>query len=250
MDYIKTLDTSVTSVLNDYVKKPTIIRGIVHLLLILYAARLAPSLPAPVLMLFENQYFKLFIFSLILWTAQFSPSTSILIALAFMITVNYSTNKPLWEFLENTTEEVPSPSGPSTPVEAVAALAQAAVTPTAAPPTEVTKVAEMALSPVKTEEGAEAIKILAEAAMAPEAAPTDKIEEVAKIAVESMAPPAPVPAETKVAEPAPVMPTTAPVSEAPKAVVSEPAGCYPIRHYDMSKVEPADGVSTQQEWSK
>lgn len=104
MDVVKNIDKNIESVLGQYVKKPTLIRGIVHLVLMLYAARIAPTLPAPVLKLFENQYFKLFVFSLILWTAQFSPSTSLLISIAFMITVNYSHQRPLWEFLENVEE--------------------------------------------------------------------------------------------------------------------------------------------------
>ena len=188
MEYVKTFDTTITSTLNQYMKKPTIIRGVIHLLLILYAARIAPSLPKPVLELFENQYFKLFVFSLILWTAQFSPSTSILIALAFMITVNYSTKKPLWEFLENTSETAPpAETAPAAPAEV------------------------------------------------PAPAPAE-------------APAAPAPAEATAA-PAPA-PVPAPAPEAPKAVVSEPASCYPIRRYDMSKVEPAEGVNAQQEWTK
>lgn len=173
--YVNSFDTQLSNLLNEYVKKPTIIRGVVHLLLILYVARLAPTLPNEVLVLFENQYFKLFIFSLVLWTAQFSPSTSILIALAFMVTVNYSTNKALWEFLEN------------------------------------------------VEEPAAEAPVVAEAAVVPAAE-------------------APVVAA----------PVVAAVTEAPKAVpvVSEPAECYPVRRYDMSKVEPSEGQNTLGEFTK
>ena len=59
MDYVKTFDSNINDVLSQFVRKPTLIRGIIHLLLILYSARLAPSLPKKVLLLFENQYFKL-----------------------------------------------------------------------------------------------------------------------------------------------------------------------------------------------
>jgi len=179
--YVNTFDTQLSNLLNEYVKKPTIIRGVVHLLLILYVARLAPSLPNEVLVLFENQYFKLFIFSLVLWTAQFSPSTSILIALAFMVTVNYSTNKALWEFLEN--------------VEEPASEAPVASAPVVAAPAAKAPVAE-----------------------------------------------APVVAA----------PVIAAVTEAPKAapVVSEPAECYPVRRYDMSKVEPSEGQNYLGEFTK
>lgn len=102
--YINKVDEQVNQVLKT-VTKPNVVKGLIHLLLILYAARLAPMLPEPVMKLFDNAYFKLLVFSMILWTAQFSPSISILIALSFMITVNYATNKPLWEFLENVTPE-------------------------------------------------------------------------------------------------------------------------------------------------
>ena len=101
MDYIMSADKTVEKTLSPYLKKTVIVKGIIHLLIVLYAAKLAPELPKAVTDLFANSYFRLFVFSLILWTAQFSPSTSLLIALAFMITVNYSMNKPLWEFLEN-----------------------------------------------------------------------------------------------------------------------------------------------------
>jgi hypothetical protein len=100
---LKTFDDQLNNILDTYVRKPTLIKGVVHLCLILYAAKLAPELPQSVLTLFQNNYFKLFIFSLILWTAQFSPSTSILIAIAFLVSTNYINNKPLFEFLENTT---------------------------------------------------------------------------------------------------------------------------------------------------
>jgi hypothetical protein len=125
MEYVKTLDTQINDTLSQFVRKPTLIRGIVHLLLVLYSARLAPTLPKRVLLLFENQYFKLFVFSLVLWTAQFSPSTSILIAVAFMVTVNYANQRPLWEFIENT--EAVQTSAPEAPNKDVAVAATAAV---------------------------------------------------------------------------------------------------------------------------
>jgi hypothetical protein len=101
MDQLKYIDNSIENVFGSVLKKPTLIRGVIHLLLILYAARLAPQLPDQVLELFKNSYFKMFIFSLILWTSQFSPSISILIAVSFMITINFINNKPLLEFMDN-----------------------------------------------------------------------------------------------------------------------------------------------------
>ena len=108
MDQIlSTVDNTLGIILQNFIQKPTIIRGIVHLLLILYAARLAPVPPKQVLVLFDNVYFKLVCFSLILWSAQFSPSTSILIALAFMVTVNYTTTGKVWEMMENISQSQP-----------------------------------------------------------------------------------------------------------------------------------------------
>lgn len=108
MDQIlSTVDNTLGSILQNFIQKPTIIRGVVHLFLILYAARLAPVPPKQVLALFDNVYFKLAVFSLILWSAQFSPSTSILIALAFMVTVNYTTTGKVWEMMENISQSQP-----------------------------------------------------------------------------------------------------------------------------------------------
>ena len=195
MQYVNTFDTQISSMMNEYVKKPTLIRGIVHLLLILYVARLAPSLPRQVLILFENQYFKLFIFSLVLWTAQFSPSTSILIALAFMVTVNYSTNKSLWEFLENVETTTFAPE-----------------TTTFAPETTT-------FAPETT-------------TFAPET--TTFAPETTTFAPETTTP----------------VPIIAAVTEVPKSVVSEPAECYPVRRYDMTKVGPSGEYNVQQEFNK
>ena len=103
MEYIKNFDSTIEQKMNPF-KKTFYLKGILHLILVLYAAKLAPELPREVLSLFANQYFKLFIFSLILWTAQFSPSTAILISLAFMVSMNALNKKKLWEFLENDSE--------------------------------------------------------------------------------------------------------------------------------------------------
>lgn len=103
-DVIKTFDKTVDNTLQKIVS-PSVVKGFIHLLLTLYAVRLAPELPVVISNLFTNQYFRLLVFSLILWIARFSPSTAILMSLAFMITVNYATNKPLWEFLENVESE-------------------------------------------------------------------------------------------------------------------------------------------------
>lgn len=206
---VQTFDSNINTILQDYVKKPTIIRGIVHLLLMLYVVRLAPQPPKPVLELFENVYFKLFIFSLVLWTAQFSPSTSLLIALAFLVTMNYVNTGKVWEFLENVQEAPAAPAEapvvvvtPEQAVEAVKVLADAAAAPAAVAPEVVAPVAEIAASAVKTEEGAAAISALAQQAVISEAGEPAKVAIAAQVAVDSMqaVPAAPAPAAEAVPE--------------------------------------------------
>ena len=122
---LQTVDSTMQPTLESIISKPTIIRGVVHLFLILYAARLAPVPPRQVLVLIDNVYFKLACFSLILWTSQFSPSTSILIALAFMVTINYSTTGKVWEMMENIAQT--QPVAPSKEI-AMAAVTQTMTT--------------------------------------------------------------------------------------------------------------------------
>jgi hypothetical protein len=224
--YVQKVDDSLNSILNSFIKKPTIIRGILHLFLILYAARIAPSLPKPVFNLFDNQYFKLFTFALILWTAQFSPSTSLLIALGFLITVNHVNQRPLWEFLENVDASPPIAkvveTGQATPehsADAVKALADAAATPAPAPAPVVAAAANIALAHVSTQDAAEAVQQLAQQATQSAPAPAQQVAAAASVAVADIA--------SSKAETAPV-----------PAVVTAPAesGCYPVRHYDMEKV--------------
>lgn len=277
MDYVKLFDDTLNERLSQFVRKPTLVRGIVHLLLILYAARLAPTLPRQVMLLFENQYFKLFIFSLILWTAQFSPSTSILIAVSFMVTVNYSNQKPLWEMLENT-ELAIQESAPEAPNKDMAVASSAAVVnaqventpvvvavsqkeetivvqpkiidtpegPTVVNPTIVIApvvvetpsgekiIVKPDVSTVQVDEKAAAAVIAAKAEEAPQEVPQEVPQEAPQAAPEFVPVPAPAPA------PAPVQ---------PKEQQAEPAGCYPIRRYDMAKVSPQSMNDYYGSWS-
>ena len=325
------LDSTIDSFLEDYIRKPVFIKGLLHLVLALYVVRLAPQLPLPVLRLFENAYFKLFIFSIVLWSAQFSPSTALLISLAFLVTMNYVNTGKVWEFLENVpapepvqvsvpkVDNTPPPpiSTPATAIEAVKVLADAAVSPSATAPAVVDKITEVAIGSVSTPEGAvavkalsdqakitepgeptkvlqaaqtavdsiapaktvsdkiavEAVKALAEAAVTPTAQKAADVIPVATLAIEAAkndneavkavkelaaaaldasaanpqlvteaaktaivgitAPESPAPA---VAAPAVVAPAPAPAPAAPEAAPA--AGCYPVRKYDISKVQP------------
>ncbi|NBU33750.1 hypothetical protein EB118_18180 [bacterium] len=106
MEVVQKFDKAANDILEKIYRKPKLVRGFVNLLLILYAARIAPALPAKILVLFDNVYFKLFVFSLILWTAQFSPSTSLMISLAFMITINLLNERGAFEFMDNVRDEI------------------------------------------------------------------------------------------------------------------------------------------------
>lgn len=185
---VEKMDSQLNSILNDFMRKPTIIRGMVHLLLILYAARLAPTPPKAILKLFDNIYFKLAIFSLVLWTAQFSPSTSILIALAFMVTINYTTTGKVWEMMDNIgTSEQPM-TDLLTAIDAVKVLSEAAASEEATSPTIIAPIANLAASSATTIEGVNAIKALAEQAVTPEAGTKQNITMAVTSAVESIQP--------------------------------------------------------------
>lgn len=268
---VQNLDLNLNLILDNVINKQTFVKGIIYLLLILYSARIAPTPPKVVLDLFENIYFKLFTFSLILWTAQFSPSTSILIALAFMITLNYSTTGKIWEMMENTNVTT------VTPIQSVTILANAASSPVASNPDTIAPIAQVALSAVHTQTGADAVNALATQAITPAPGTPTNVAAAVQTALqdmntvpapvvvpESVVVPAPAPTSASFA-PAPVVvpaPTPAPVvvpAPAVQVVVPAPAsssfspvtssvdqnetpvetqssGCYPLRNYDMSKV--------------
>ena len=211
MDTIKmsvnTFDNKVGSVLTEYMEKPTLVKGVVHLLLMLYVARIAPIPPKIVLDLFANIYFKLFIFSLVLWTAQFSPSTSILIALAFLVTVNYTTTGKLWEMLDNVSSDVPVTVTPAQSAAAVDLLAKAATSSTPSDPATVQTVANVAVANATTPQAVASIQALAQQAVVPEAGAPAKVAEAVAVAKSDIT-------NTPVAPVAPVAPTVTPAQSA------------------------------------
>lgn len=181
MDYVQKIDKTINDTLIEYVQKPTLIRGIVHLLLMLYVVRIAPTPPVQVLILFDNVFFKLFVFSLVLWTAQFSPSTSILITLAFMVTINFTTRgkfgiNGVFEMLDNV------PATPINAIQAVQVLGQMAATETAVSPEVVETIKQVALSASTTPESVTAINNLAEQAMQPSMAPVEVVNDAVQVA--------------------------------------------------------------------
>jgi hypothetical protein len=260
MDFIKTFDSHIEENMTPF-KKTFYLRGLLHILLTLYAGLLAPELPNEILVLFKNQYFRLFVFSLILWTAQFSPSTSILISVAFMISMNVANKKTLWEFLENKEniknveylENINEPAAvqaqdvqisPAQSIEAVKVLAQAASSNEASSSAVVSNIANIAATNVTTEAGANALKQLAEQAIVSSAGSPQKVEEAVKKVIESIPPPPPAPVPAPIPQIAQKVAISEPASAPPSAPSS--AGCYPIRRYDMSKVvsaKPSDNSS-------
>jgi hypothetical protein len=76
--------------------------AVIHLVLFLYASSIAPVLPPRALVILDNFFVKLFALFLILFSARVSPSISILVALCFLVTMNYINHNKFIEFLENT----------------------------------------------------------------------------------------------------------------------------------------------------
>lgn len=242
MDYIKEFDKTLNTALLKYVTKPTIVRGVIHLFLILYAAHIAPQLPRRVRMLFDNNYFKLFIFSLILWTAQFSPSTSVLIAIAFMVTINLSTKGKAWEFLENT-DPVSAPTAPTKEIaiDAASSVLQSQQESTPVVGTVAQNPETIVIQPtiIQTPEGPAVINpsvVVAPAVVSSPSGETVMVRPDVTL-VQPNAQQEQTLSLPALDEPAP-SPSPTPNPAAPKAPQSEPAGCFPIRRYDMSKVSP------------
>ena len=104
MNYISKFDSIVEKYANEYMRDNKIVYGIVFLFLMLYSAHIAPKLPLAVVQVFDNTFFKIFIFTLILWIARVSPSMSILIAVAFLMTTNVMNQKKLLEFMDEDVE--------------------------------------------------------------------------------------------------------------------------------------------------
>jgi hypothetical protein len=75
--------------------------GVIHLFLILYAAKIAPNLPPVLLNLLDNFFVKLLCMFSILLLAKISPMTSLLVALAFLVTMNYVTKGKFIELMRN-----------------------------------------------------------------------------------------------------------------------------------------------------
>ena len=234
MNYMKIIDTNLDK--NLAVLHNPLVSGVIHMLLVLYAARLAPELPPVVTRLFSNQYFKLIIFALILWTARVSPSMSILIALCFMVSLNVVNKQPIWEFLENT---------PQAPTSNVAiSAAQGSVESQMASPASVTGMqtqAPIIIQPSVQQTTAGPVVMQPSIVLAPAVVSTPSGNVIVPPKVSTVSIDTTTSQVTTTG--APITTTAAPVTTtgAPEKVVqaskTETEGCYPMRNYDMSKVE-------------
>jgi ribosomal protein L18E len=189
----------------------------------------------------DNPYFKLFVFALVLWSAQLSPSTSILVALAFMMTMNYLNQKPVWEFLENTAND--SPVAPSKDVAmnvAAGSLDQSMGNPESVQ-SVVQKTDTVVITPtiVDTPQGKQVVNPTV--VVASLAVDTPQGTQMVKpdVTTVSISPQTPV----QDIVPVPMIPQSQP-QEIPTQISAESAPetrkCFPVRKADMSKVTAFD----------
>jgi hypothetical protein len=84
------------------------------LFLVLYAGMAAPQLPENVARLFENQYFRLMIFFLIVYSAQKNPTIAIIAAVGLMVSLQtlskYDMNRQMINIVETEETAMPMPA--------------------------------------------------------------------------------------------------------------------------------------------
>jgi hypothetical protein len=81
------------------------VQGLLYLLVILYATKFAPALPRSVMGLVDNQFFQVLVFFLVIFSAKYSPSTALIISIAFLMTMNYVNNMKMFEKMETELKE-------------------------------------------------------------------------------------------------------------------------------------------------
>lgn len=84
---MKTFDNTVRGMLS-FVDNNEYITAALTLFLIVYASYAAPKLPPYILKLFDNPFFKLLIFFLIVYTARRNPTVAIVAAVALMVSIH------------------------------------------------------------------------------------------------------------------------------------------------------------------
>jgi hypothetical protein len=189
--HFKTLEMNKIDEIGNYLAtelgKQKIVQAILHIVLIAYIARVAPTPPDNVLKIFDNIYFKLLFLTLILWSAKHSASTALLASLVFLMVTNYTTTGKLWELMENVS--VKKEEAVSTPETAIKVLANAALSPEKSDIESVSKVADIALGAVSTTESSQAVTALAQQAIVKEAGDTEKVTKAVVTALNGLAQP-------------------------------------------------------------
>ncbi len=73
---------------------------VLSIFLALYAGLAKPTLPTPILKLFNNQVFRILVLSLIAYRANRDPQLSIMIAVAFTVSLNMLAERNMKESFE------------------------------------------------------------------------------------------------------------------------------------------------------
>ena len=71
--------------------------GLLYAFLVLYASLAAPNLPASALKIIDTFWFKLLFIALLFWVSLRNPVLSILLALAYLTSLNAIAGKQLFE---------------------------------------------------------------------------------------------------------------------------------------------------------
>jgi hypothetical protein len=82
-----------------YVLDNKIISTIIKIMLIGYSVYIAPKLSDELIVLFDNMFFKILVISLIFYISIQDPTTSILLAIAFILSIYTINNIKLYDLL-------------------------------------------------------------------------------------------------------------------------------------------------------
>lgn len=209
-------------------------QGLLYLLVILYATKFAPALPRSVMGLVDNQFFQVLVFFLVIFSAKYSPSTALIISIAFLMTMNYVNNMKMFEKMETELKEQVLESELKTTMGEVPQVAQGEVM---LPPVVVEP------KVVTTKDGTPMV-VNPQVIVAPKTVVTPNGETVVVVPeVSSLAAPQAPPAQQEPQPPAPQAPPAQqapqpPAQQAPQPPAQVPYSdaCFAMRSYDMSKV--------------
>lgn len=252
MDYFKAVKKSldqVDSVADSGLKmvfNSKMAQALLYLLIILYATKFAPTLPRQVMDLVDNQFFKIFVFFMVIWSAKHSPTTALLISVAFLITMNYINNVKMFEKMESDLKEQVlqtelvgmQPSGAPQAAQGEVVLPPVVVEPKVV---TVSDGSQMVVTPQ--------VVIASMEVTAPNGEKVVVTPEVTTLPPPVQAPAVPVPAPSPMpeAEQVPAVPAApeaeqapAPKPEAEQAPAAKATpyseACFAMQSYDMSKV--------------